>query len=159
MQNVLVAAAARLVKLNFILLCVFFSACSSTKTQRVTPEGSPQLEFISRQQQAYEEIIQQPTDFVISYAEDQLAWARAIDFLKTRTKNLKIVEKSALWELKASNQNYIYSVVKKVSKEGLKYSISVNTGLDTNRPLAELNAKSLAMFIKEARLDSSFVSD
>ena len=149
--------------LGAVLACVV-SSCSSRPKLDYEVVSEPQLKFeaINPGDQALEEILKTPTQFVQNYPNAQYAWDRAQMFFKDHTSRSKFVAGPG-GEIGISNRNstsdpFIYDVTRRDVPTGAQFTLRCmpRTG-NANDRNAELNCKNLARFIRDGTLESGLL--
>lgn len=160
-----------------VLICLIFSAgCATSLVNTRSAAGSIAtivkaaehgLEVSATpEDQARQEVLSTPKEFLVAFADDQYSWERARFFLENyvdagaghASAVIKVV--GDRWSL-ASNPaaaRYIYQVVKDAGDSGFTYQVSCVAGIGGDSSQAELNAGNLARFIRDGRLEVSLLA-
>jgi hypothetical protein len=155
---------------------LFCLACSGGSVFKTTAPGSisavvraadHDLEVSATpEQQARQDVLNTPTVFNVSFADDPYSWERARFFLENylggdaghASAVTRIVGER--WSL-ASNpaiQQYSYEVSKDAGDSGFTYQVSCMPGVRGDPEQAALNAGNLARFIREGKLELSLLT-
>jgi len=151
----------RMLLAGMAAVLTLLSACSSSVKPR-TPH-TLQYELVSPQEQSLEALRAAELRFNVDMGEDQAAWTRANYFFDKYAHSKSVSEELApVWKTRISSAGgggakYLYKVEKILAKEGFNYSVSCNINPSGKPPgspgAADLNARNLARFIREGRLE------
>jgi len=126
-----------------------FSACSNAHR--------PQIEVVTVEQQALEEVEAISPSFFLNRTEDRDAWNRARFFFQTYTYGEPKLT-SELFETNRDPQNkYLYRLTRSKTPQGIHYVVVCSSGAGEPTAEAMRNAKNLARFIKHGALEMSLL--
>jgi hypothetical protein len=116
------------------------------------------------EEQARDEILAAPTEFVVPIEQDRFAWERARFFLENyggggatpSNAVVKVLGSRRGLSSAPGPSPYTYEVFKDFSSEGYRYSIRCVT-TDGNTSDAALNAGNFARFIRDGKLEVSLL--
>jgi len=154
---------------SLIFTISVFTACSASvspqrEMQRTSQSSGWEVEVETITDQAIAEILNTPTEFVVSFPDDHHSWERAMLFLDkhtTRKSVQHIMDPEEL--LIVSNygetrDSYWYNIEKISHPEGWLYRIRAVPALSGNHQLADRNARNLARFIRNGILERSLIA-
>lgn len=148
-----------------VALC-FLTNCSSRPRIDYEPVNTSNIrvQAISPKEQAIEDISKMPTQFVQGYPAAQYAWDRAQIFFKNHTSQSRFSAGSGS-EIRISNRAslqdpYIFEVSRKDGPTGAQFAVRcLPRSGNANDPMAELNCKNLARFVRDGTLETSLLVD
>ncbi len=144
-----------------IALVIFAASCSA-------PQSKPRYEYevITIQELAAQAVNEAPTDFVVSAADQSVAWERSKLFFATYTSGVKEEEFDypkpgiSLVTKARDKDKYIYEVEHTETDQGYRYVVSCsrNTSKRGNSDFqARRNAQNVARFIRDGNLELSLL--
>ena len=118
------------------------------------------------EQQAKEEVLATPIDFVVPLEQDRFAWERARLFLESYASgdgsqvNAVVLVVGSRRGLSGPPgvSRYTYEVLKEFSGDGYRYSVRCAPSADGRSDHAALNAANFARFVRDGKLEVSLLA-
>jgi|GEM_PF-4646490 len=161
----LLASSKALFSFTAVLGLFLCTGCSTTNSN---PEPQREYELITAQDQLVEDVRNTPKEFIVPYTQEQAAWDRVLYFfsqyagLKTpfiTSLSSNIVQITNRHDKSASVPAYFYMIEKFPVAQGVKFRVHCFPNGDRgSRDLAETNARNVARFVKEGRLERSILA-
>lgn len=155
------------------LMALVSSACSSTSS--IKPGSIANLSHASMhnleveatpQEQARDEVLATPTEFVVPLEQDRYAWERARFFLENYGSGggapsnavVKVIGSRRGLASAPGESHYAYEVFKDFISTGYRYSVKCLPMSNGEVDSASLNAGNFARFIRDGKLEVSLLA-
>ena len=142
-------------KVNCFTAIFFF--CSFVSLSACSNANHPEIEVVTVEQQAIEEVNASSPSFFLNNAEDRDAWNRARFFFQTYTSGEPTLTKDLFETSRDPKNKYLYRLTRTTTPQGIHYVVICSSGIGDPTEEALQNAKNLSRFIKNGQLEVSLL--
>lgn len=155
-----------------IFCCLCLTSCAALGTSNSTVK--PSIEVITSEEQALEEVMKMPKQFVVKYSESHHAAERVQLFLTTYTGGAQVEDNQGASQatvfsnVKSAKDKFAYQIERTTAPDGFQYIVicePVSSGANWNSVVsnsvdvetADKNARNVARFIRDGQLEVSLL--